>query len=133
MMKKITRMIIFSALALYLTSLWNAGFKVNFNPYIFIRTVLLVAVFYYLIIPVAKFVLLPINLLTLGFISTIIYFLLFYFFITRFSLVEIKAWNFPGMSFNGIIVKSIHLNYLMNLLLSSVSLSFIINFLEAIL
>ena len=133
MMKKISRMIIFSALALYLTSLWNAGFKVNFNPYIFIRTVLLIAVFYYLIIPIAKFVLLPINLLTLGFISTIIYFLLFYFFITRFSFVLIKPWDFTGIDIYGLSLKSFHISYFFNLLLSSVSLSFIINFLEAIL
>ena len=132
-MKRITRMIIFSAVALYLTSLWNGGFKVNFNPYVFIRTILLVAFFYYFIIPIAKFIFLPINLLTLGFLSTVIYFLLFYFFITRFSLVEIKAWTFPGISLNGLVIKSLPVNYLANLLLSSISLSFIINFLEAIL
>src|SRR3989344_8884144 len=96
-MKRITRMLIFSAVALFLTSIWNEGFKVNFNPYIFIRTIFLVALFYYFIAPLAKLILLPINWLTLGFLSSIIYILLFYFFISRLSLVQIKPWEFNGI------------------------------------
>lgn len=132
-MKKITRMIIFSATALFLTSLWNEGFKVNFTPLIFIRTILLVALFYYLVIPISKIILLPINLLTLGLLSTFLYFILFYLFITRFSLVKITPWDFLGITFNGFVIKSLHIGYLTNLILSSISLSFIINLLETIL
>ncbi len=131
-MKRLTRMIIFSAVALYLTALWNGGFNVNFNPLVFIRTILLVSLFYYLIMPITKLVLLPINLLTLGLVSSLIYFLLFYFFFTRFSLVGIKPWEFQGLAFNGLSLKSMHIGYLTNVLLSSVSLSFIIRFLETI-
>ncbi|MBI4225490.1 phage holin family protein [Candidatus Roizmanbacteria bacterium] len=132
-MKKISRMLIFSAVALYLTSLWNKGFRINFNPTIFIQIVLLITVFYYFVMPIARLILLPINWLTLGFLSSILYFLLFYFFITRFSLVQIKPWDFPGLTFYSITIKSFHVGYLLNILLSSLSLSFIINFLEAIL
>lgn len=126
-------MIVFSAVALYITYLWNKGFKVNFSPYVFARTVALIALFYYIIIPLTKLVLLPINLLTLGLISSIVYFLLFYFFITRFSLVEIKPWDFPNISYGSLIIKSFHINYLANVLFSSISLSFIINLLESLL
>ena len=132
-MKRITRMIIFSAVALYFTSIWNAGFKVNFTPDIFIKTVLLLALFYYLVVPISKIIFLPINLLTLGLLSSILYFFLFYIFITRFSYVQIKAWTFPGIEFYGLSLKSFPISYFFNLLLSSVSLSFIINLLEFIL
>src|SRR3989344_4196601 len=132
-MKRITRMIIFSAVALYLTSIWNAGFKVNFTPDIFIKTVLLLALFYYLVVPISKIIFLPINLLTLGLLSSILYFFLFYIFITGFSYVQIKAWTFPGIEFYGLSLKSFPISYFFNLLLSSVSLSFIINLLEFIL
>ena len=132
-MKRITRMLIFSAVALFLTSLWNEGFKVNFTPLVFIRTILLVALFYYLVIPISKIVLLPINLLTLGLLSSILYFVLFYLFITRFSLVKITPWDFSGISFNGFVIKSFHIGYLTNLILSSISLSFIINLLGILL
>ncbi|OGK39879.1 hypothetical protein A2954_05520 [Candidatus Roizmanbacteria bacterium RIFCSPLOWO2_01_FULL_37_12] len=74
----------------------------------------------------------PINWLTLGFLSSIIYFLLFYLFITRFSLVQIKPWVFDGIDIYGISIKSFRISYYFNLLLSSVSLSFIINLLEAL-
>ncbi|OGK14659.1 hypothetical protein A3C98_03810 [Candidatus Roizmanbacteria bacterium RIFCSPHIGHO2_02_FULL_37_15] len=132
-MKKITRMLIFSALALYLTSLWNQGFKVNFTPYIFIRTILLIALFYYLVLPISKIILLPVNFITLGLLSSLIYFILFYVFISHFSLVEIKAWKFLGLTFGGLVVKPVEINYITNVFLSSFSLSLIINILELIL
>lgn len=132
-MKKITRMLLFSAIALFLTSLWNEGFRVNFTPLIFIRTILLVSLFYYLVIPISKIILLPINLLTLGLLSSILYFVLFYLFITRFSLVKISPWDFSQVAFNGFVVKSLHVGYLTNMILSSISLSFIINLLEILL
>ncbi|OGK10087.1 hypothetical protein A2767_00500 [Candidatus Roizmanbacteria bacterium RIFCSPHIGHO2_01_FULL_35_10] len=129
-MKRITRMLIFSAVALFLTSFWNDGFKVNFNPDIFVKTVLLVALFYYLVVPISKIIFLPINFLTLGLLSSILYFILFYVFITRFSLVQIKPWDFQGIVLYGLTLKSFHVNYLLNIALSSVSLSIIIKLLE---
>ena len=132
-MKRIFRMLIFSSVAIFLTSLWNAGFKVNFNPEIFIRTILLVALFYYLVIPISRIILIPINFLTLGILSSLLYILLFYIFISRFSYIEIKPWNFPGLELFGYNLPAFHINYYLNLLLSSVSLSFIINILELLL
>src|SRR3990167_1442371 len=134
-MKKITRMLIFSALALYLTSLWNQGFKVNFTPYIFIRTILLIALFYYLVLPISKIILLPVNFITLGLLSSLIYFILFYVFISHFSLVEIKAWKFLGLTFGGLVVKPVEINYITNVANSSTdlyiigqSITFVMNF-----
>lgn len=129
-MKKITRMLIFSAVALYLTSLWNDGFDVNFNPLIFVRTILLIALFYYLILPLTKLILLPLNLLTLGLVSSLVYFLLFYLFITRISLITIKPWDFQGLQFYGLSLQKMHIGYLTNILLSSISLSFLIQLQE---
>ena len=129
-MKRISRMLIFSGIALFLTSLWNRGFQVDLNPDIFIKTIILVALFYYLVIPVSKIILLPMNLITLGILSSLLYFILFYLFITRFSLVRIVPWEFPGFNFNGLIIKSFNIGYILNMVLSSVSLSFIINLLE---
>ena len=132
-MKRITRMLIFSAVAIYLTALWNKGFEVNFTLSIFVRTVLIIAFFYYFIMPIAKLVLLPINLLTLGFISSLVYFILFYLVITRFSLIHIKEWDFPGLTFFGLSIQKMHVGYLTNILASSVSLSFIIQLLGILL
>lgn len=132
-MKKITRMLVFSAVAIYLTSLWDKGFIVNYHLDIFWKTLLIAGLFYYIVMPITKIVLLPINFLTLGLVSTLVYFLLFYLFITRFSLITIKEWDFSGFSLNGFSLQKMHIGYFMNLVLSSVSLSFIINILEALL
>ncbi len=132
-MKRITRMLIFSGVAIFLTSLWDKGFLVNFHFAVFLKTLVIVAIFYYIVMPITKLILLPINFLTLGLVSTLVYFLLFYFFITRFSLINIKDWNFSGYSLNNFSISKMHIGYLFNVILSSFSLSFIINCLEALL
>lgn len=129
-MKRFTRMLIFPASAIFLTSLWNGGFAVNFTPQVFVKTVILLSIFYYLVVPITKLVLLPVNILTLGFVSSIVYFLLFYLFITRFSLISIKPWDFQGLSLANILIPKIHIGYFTNLLLTSFSLSFLIQLQE---
>jgi len=125
-MKKIFRMIVFSALALFLTALWNKGFKVDFTPEVFLKALLLVAVLNYLIVPFSKLILLPLNILTLGLVSLLVYLLLFHFLLTRYSLVIIKEWLFPGFWLIG----KTNINYWQNVLLSALSVTTIINFFE---
>lgn len=132
-MKKILRMIIFSGVALYLTGLWNRGFTPSFELRNFITATLVIAVLFYLINPLSKLILLPINILTLGLFSTIIYFFLFHFLLNYFSVIEIKSWIFPGLSVNGFVIKKIAVNYWANICLSAFSVSTIINLLEKIL
>lgn len=116
-------MIVFSAAALYLTSLWNKGFILNMDWKNLLISTLAIAVLYYLINPVAKMILLPVNLLTFGLISMIVYFLLFHFVITHYSLISIKSWTF----------NSYQINYYLNVALSAFSVSTIISFCEEIL
>ena len=122
-MKKIFRMIIFSAIALYVTSLWNKGFVLNMDWKNLLISTLVVAALYYLINPLAKIVLLPLNFLTFGLISLVVYFLLFYLLITHYSFITIKSWTF----------NSYQISYYINIALSAFSVSTIINFLEGIL
>jgi len=132
-MKKIFRMVIFSASALYITSVWNKGFVLNNDWKNFLLAVAVIVAIYYLINPTAKIILLPINILTLGLASMVVYFFLFRFLINYFSIIEIKAWIFPGLSVNGLTISKIHLSYLVNVCLSALSVSFIINSLESLL
>ena len=127
-MKKIFRIVLFSALALFLTALWNKGFKISFTPDIFIKALLLVAVLNYLIVPLSKLILLPLNILTLGMVSLLVYFLLFHFLLTRYSLVIIKDWTFPGFWLIG----KTSINYWQNVILSALSVTTVINFFEKI-
>lgn len=132
-MKRIFRMLIFTAIAIYITSLWNKGFLIDLNIKTFTQATLIVAVIYYLIYPLSKIVLLPLNFLSLGLVSLVVYFLLFYFLFARYNLVEIRPWVFSGISILGFTIQKTSINYFFNVILSSLSISFIINFLGKIL
>jgi hypothetical protein len=124
--------IIFSMVSIYLTSLWNYGFSFNKEPLAFFKTGLIIAIIFYLILPLAKIVLIPLNALTLGLASLVFYFAILHF-LSTYSIVAIKPWEFYGLSFWAIHIPKISINYLANLFLSALSISTIINLLENIL
>lgn len=129
-MKKIFRMIVFSGIAIYLTSLWNKGFIIQNDWMIYLKASLVIFVIYYLIVPVSKLILLPLNIITLGLVSVVFYALALYFFLNKFSLIEIKSWDFAGLSLFGIILVPLTVSQLGNIFLSAFSISTIINLLE---
>lgn len=129
-MKKIFRMIIFSGLSLYITSLIIEGFIIKTDLESLIIASFILAIVYYLLTPLIKVILLPLNILTLGLISIIVYVLLFNFLINKFNLVVIHPWVFPGYNFGGISIPKIEFNYWFTLITSSVLYSTIINLLE---
>jgi len=132
-MKKIFRMIFFSASSLYLTALWNKGFIISSDLRKFLITTFLMALVIYLILPITKVILLPFNIITLGLISVLAYFLIFYFFTTRFDLIEINSWIFSGLKFYPINIGEVHISSTANIVVSAISVSTFINFLEALL
>src|SRR3989344_6822977 len=132
-MKKIFRMIIFSVVAIFLTSLWNKGFVIKADSMIYLKAALIIAAVYYLIVPVSKLILLPLNILTFGFVSVIFYAAIFYFLLDRFQLISIRVWVFPGIKLFGITLSKIEISGLSNIFISSFSISTIINLLETIL
>ena len=131
-MKKISRMIIFSLGAIYLTAFWNKGFIIKEDLLVYIKASLLVALIYYLIRPAAKLILLPLNILTLGLVSVVFYCGLFFFLTQYFSLIQIKDWTFPGIDLIGLTVNKIMLSQTVNIFISSLSVSTIINLEEHI-
>lgn len=131
-MKRLLRMIIFSVVAIFLTALWNKGFVIKADPIIYLKAALIIAAVYYLIVPISKMILLPLNILTLGFVSVIFYAAIFYFLLNRFQLISIKEWVFPGIKLFGITLTEMKISGLSNIFISSFSISTIINLLETI-
>lgn len=129
-MKKILRMIAFSGVGIYLTFLWNKGFVIHLDPATFIQTALLVAMAYYLVIPIAKIILLPINILTFGLLSIALYVLTFYALSHYVNLIQINTWTFQGLTFMDISINKTTIDYLPNLFLASFSVSAIIKLLD---
>ena len=132
-MKKIIRKVVFSAAAIYLTAYWNQGFIVKNDWMIYLKASIVIAAIYYLIVPVSKLILLPLNIITFGLVSVAFYSLVLYFFLDKFSLIQINPWNFAGLSLFGLIVIPLTISQLPNIFLSAFSISTIINFLERIL
>jgi len=121
-MKKIFRMIIFSGIAIFVTALWNKGFVIKMDPLIYLKASLIIALVYYLITPISKIILLPLNIFTFGFVSVIFYAVIFYFLLNHFDLVVIKEWVFLGNNISSLV----------NIFISSFSISAIINLLEKV-
>ncbi|MEK9169947.1 MAG: phage holin family protein, partial [Patescibacteria group bacterium] len=88
-MKKILRMIIFSGVAIFLTALWNKGFAIKQDPMIYLKAALLIAAVYYLVLPISKLILLPLNIISLGLVSVIFYSAVLFFLFDRFSLITV--------------------------------------------
>jgi len=121
-MKKIFRMIIFSGIAIFVTALWNKGFVIKMDPLIYLKASLIIALVYYLITPISKIILLPLNIFTFGFVSVVFYAVIFYFLLNHFDLVVIKEWVFLGNNISSLV----------NIFISSFSISAIINLLEKV-
>jgi len=128
--KKLFRMFIFSAFALFLTSLWNKGFVLNDSVYYFVISVLSITIIYYLIAPILKLILLPLNLISFGIASFACILFLLHVLSSGFHLFNITTWTFEQMKLFGFTIPTLHISYIANLILSSVSISGIINILE---
>lgn len=131
-MKKILRMIIFSGVAIFLTALWNKGFIIKQDPIIYLKAALLIAAVYYLILPISKLILLPLNIISLGLVSVIFYSAVLFFLFNRFNLITVKEWTFPGLKFFSFIIAGMKISRILNIFVSSFSISTIINLLEKI-
>lgn len=122
-MKTIFRKIVFSGLAIFLTAYWNHGFIIKNDWMIYLKASLIIAVIYYLIVPVSKLILLPLNLITMGLVSVVFYSLALYFFLSNLNLVQIKPWEFSGYP----------ISQVLNIFIVAFSISTIINLTEKIL
>src|SRR3989339_75981 len=109
-MRKIFRMIIFSVVAIFLTALWNKGFVIKADPMIYLKAALIIAAVYYLIVPVSKLILLPLNILTFGLVSIVFYAAIFYLLLNRFGVIMIEEWVFSGAKILGITLGKIKIS-----------------------
>lgn len=129
-MKKISRMILFSALSLYISVSLNKGFVLANQPEKIIYSILLIAGIYYIITPILRVIFFPINLLTIGTFSAIVYFLIFNYLINRFQLIQITQWTFSGLDLGFLIIPKMVVSELANKIFSAFFISFIISLLE---
>lgn len=131
-MRHSVRIFIFSCFALFLTSYWNKGFLLPETVEQFGKTALVLTFVFVLIRPIAKVIFLPLNVLTLGIFNFVFYLFVLHIMANSYNLFTITDWKFGGLTFLSLAIPPSHISYGMNLVLSSVSLSSIINVLDQI-
>jgi len=132
MIRHAIRIFIFSCFALFLTSYWNKGFILPETVEQFGKTAVVLTLVFVLIRPIAKVIFLPLNVLTLGIFNFVFYLFVLHIMANSYNLFTITDWKFEGLTFLSLTVPPSHVSYGMNLVLSSVSLSSIINVLDQI-
>lgn len=129
-MRHIFRIFIFSFFAMFITSYWNKGFILPSTALEFVKASLTLTVLFVLVQPLMKMVFLPLNLITFGLFSFVLYIFLLHILTSYYGLFSIHAWRFAGTSFFIVSVPQLNISYVGNLVLSSFSLSSIINALD---
>jgi len=114
--------------------LWNKGFDVSLVPIQFLIAVLAIAGLYYLLIPLSKIILLPLNFISFGLVSIAFNSLLFYLIISRFSgIISIKGWQAPHVQLLSLNAGPAEINAFWNIVLCSIVMYVVINLLEKLL
>ena len=85
---------------------------------------------YLIVKPILKILLLPINLLSLGFLGWIINVAILYLLTKLIPSVAISPWHFPGFEYKGILIPQYDFNQMMVFILVSFLLSFMVNFIN---
>lgn len=116
--------------SLYLTANIIKGFTYTNG----IKTLLIGALAFFVINffikPVAKLLMLPFNLLTLGIFSWIINVLMLYLLTIIVPQIKVMPWSFSGLSYEGITLPSYNFNIILTYIVSSFFIAFILNFLN---
>ena len=131
-MRRIFRIFIFSCFALFLTSYWNKGFIFPLTIIDFIKAGFALTLLFVVVRPIMKVVFLPLNILTFGLFSFFLYICFLYILSSWFSLFLIQSWKFNGISLGFINIPQTYISYIGNLVLSSMSISGIINALDQV-
>lgn len=77
-----------------------------------------------LVAPIIKILMIPINFMTLGFLSWFVHAIILYILTIVMPEVTIRAWTFEGFSWGGFVVPEVDINFLASLILTSLVLAF---------
>lgn len=128
-MKGLLRSYLINLFTLWFTSKVILGLKVNggWQTYLFAAAVLTGIIIF--IKPLLKLLFLPINFLTLGFLSWIINVTILYLLTLFVSQIKIVPFEFVGFSYQGFIIPKISFGIFESFLVTSFVISIISNFL----
>lgn len=128
-MKTLLRAFLFSLFGLWLTTYLVRGFRVSGNYQTLVIGAAALGIIYLFVKPILKLFFFPINLLSLGLLSWLINVAILYILTVLVPQISVTAWNFPGISYGGIVIPAYPLNQIATFVVAALTLSFIVNFL----
>ncbi len=112
-----------------LTQIMVGSFMISGGLTSFLLAALIISAINLLLKPILQLLFFPINALTLGLFSILLNAAIFYLFLQLLPQISLLPWRFPGLSILGFQLAATQLNFLLTLLIASVFLTFITNFL----
>lgn len=129
-MKRLLRNYLLHLFGLWaLTQILLGSFTITGGITTYLLAALILSAMNLLLKPILKLLFFPINALTLGLFSVLINAAIFYLFLRLVPQINLNPWQFPGLSLPGITVPAFVLNYWATLVIASILLTFITNFL----
>ncbi len=131
-MKHIVRVFVFNVFGLWFASQllptlvladgWQALFQAGFA----------LSLLMLIVRPLLKILFIPINLITFGLLSWFINVIVIYLLTLFVPSVIIREWTFPGITYLGFVIPSLHVSYMLALIISSLLVTFITNVLHSL-
>ncbi len=125
-------MFLFHVFALWLTSQVLPTLTISGGWQVIVSAGLFLSLLMLIVAPILKILFIPINLLTFGLLSWLINVAILYLLTLFVPLVEIHNWTFPGIAWQGFIIPSRVLSYPFALILTSLTLTLIVNLLHSV-
>jgi len=111
-MKSFLRGILFNAFSLFVLSLILPGVQVSGGVASYLFGGIALSLLFTLLKPILSILALPLNLLTLGAFSFLINVIIFYLMTVFVPTISITAFTFPGLTYAGFVIPSMHFNVL---------------------
>ncbi len=132
MIKYIVRTVLFYAFSLWLVSDLYQGFTISGSFLYILLSGFVLSLLMLCIKPLLKILFIPINILTLGLLQWSINCLVIWLLTVCMDNIVIQAWNFSGAAYAGFSVPRIYVSYLISLIIVSVGITAVHNFLHSL-
>lgn len=131
-MKNFLRSVVFHVFALWLTTSVIPALSISGNLWGMLSAGFTLAVMMMLLKPVISLIVLPVNILTLGFLGWFVNVIVLYIWTVLVPQVSVRPWAFPGLTWGGFVVPTANVSYTWTLIVVSLVISAIVRVLSNI-
>ena len=131
-MKYLIRVFVFNVFSLWLSSQLLPTIQVDSSWQAILSAGAILSVLMLVVKPILKILFLPINIITFGLLSWMVNVIVIYLLTVVSTGVRIVPWTFPGGTWAGFVVPSVHVTYLISIIVSSFLITFITNILHTV-